>query len=128
VEHYYRGARNYYLAFFALVQEDDPLWDRMRGLINPMLSYYWLNLYREEGLIYEPLKSPASIAVQLATSENEKLRQKWLESTQALASINPGLLRRIAAQIELLTGVQESEQVASQIDRMLEASAPMAMS
>ncbi|HLE16142.1 MAG TPA: NYN domain-containing protein [Anaerolineales bacterium] len=128
VEHDYRGARNYYLAFFALVQEDDPLWDRMRGLINPMLSYYWLNLYREEGLIYEPLKSPASIAVQLATSENEKLRQKWLESTQALASINPGLLRRIAAQIELLTGVQESEQVASQIDRMLEASAPMAMS
>lgn len=52
------------------MQEEDPLWDRMRGLINPMLSYYWLNLYREEGLLYEPLKSPASIAVQLATIEN----------------------------------------------------------
>lgn len=125
VEHDYRAARNYYLAFFSLVQEDDPLWDRMRGLINPMLSYYWLNLYREEGLIYEPLKSPASIAVQLATSENEQLRQMWVDSTQELAAINPGLLRRIAAQIDLLTGVPESEQVALQIERMLEATAPM---
>jgi hypothetical protein len=79
-------------------------------------------------LLYEPLKSPASIAVQLATSENEKLRQKWLESTQELASINPGLLRRIAAQIELLTGVPESEQVASQIESLLEVSAPMDLS
>jgi uncharacterized protein (TIGR00288 family) len=128
VEHDYRSARNYYLAFFCLVQEDNPLWDRMRGLINPMLSYYWLNLYREEGLIYEPLKSPASIAVQLATSENEKLRQKWLESTQALAGINPGLLRRIAAQIDLLTGVPDSEQVSDQIENLLEVSAPMEIS
>jgi hypothetical protein len=128
VEHDYMAARQYYLGFFALVQEDDPLWERMRGLINPMLSYYWLNLYREEGLLYEPLKSPASIAVQLATSQNEKLRQKWLESTQVLASINPGLLRRIAAQIELLTGIPESEQVAAQIESLLEVSAPMSLS
>ncbi len=43
----YRAARPYYLAFFALVQEDDPLWSRMRGLINPMLAYYWANAGRE---------------------------------------------------------------------------------
>ncbi|MEZ4581421.1 MAG: hypothetical protein R3A10_07225 [Caldilineaceae bacterium] len=34
----YARSRPYYLAFFSLVQEDDPLWGRMRGLINPMLS------------------------------------------------------------------------------------------
>ncbi|MBK8048180.1 MAG: hypothetical protein IPK16_14280 [Anaerolineales bacterium] len=40
----YAHSRPYYLAFFNLVQEDDPLWSRMRGLINPMLSYYWVNV------------------------------------------------------------------------------------
>ncbi|MCB0128960.1 MAG: hypothetical protein KDE58_42130, partial [Caldilineaceae bacterium] len=42
----YAHSRPYYLAFFNLVQEDDPLWSRMRGLINPMLSYYWVNAWR----------------------------------------------------------------------------------
>ena len=45
----YDGARPYYLAFFSLVQQDTPLWYRMRGLINPMLSFYWRNLTREMG-------------------------------------------------------------------------------
>ncbi|MEZ4617755.1 MAG: hypothetical protein R2867_19910 [Caldilineaceae bacterium] len=42
----YAHSRPYYLSFFYLVQEDDPLWSRMRGLINPMLSYYWVNAWR----------------------------------------------------------------------------------
>lgn len=31
----YAQSRPYYLAFFYLVQEDDPLWGRIRGLIQP---------------------------------------------------------------------------------------------
>ena len=58
----------YYLAFFKLVHEDDPLWSRMRGLINPMLSYFWVNAWRELGLSMENptngVTSPAEIAIQ----------------------------------------------------------------
>jgi hypothetical protein len=58
VDHEYVAARPYYLAFFTLVQEDSPLWSRVRGLINPMLSYYWANVGREFGLSVVANPSP----------------------------------------------------------------------
>ncbi len=73
----YANSRPYYLAFFYLVQEDDPLWSRMRGLINPMLSYYWVNAWRELGLTAANpslnTTTPAEIAVSAATHENQEL-------------------------------------------------------
>ena len=74
VQHNFQAARPYYLAFFWLVQEDDPLWDRMRGLINPMLSYYWVNAARELNLSFSPSNSPAKTAVQTATHPNPELK------------------------------------------------------
>ena len=101
----YAGARPYYLAFFALVQEDDPLWSRMRGLINPMLSYYWANAARELELNVsawnQSMSSPAQIAVYAATHPNPELRRLWQKITLELAEVNPGLLHRIANQIHL---------------------------
>ena len=74
----YRAARPYYLAFFALVQEDDPLWSRMRGLINPMLAYYWANAGRELEINVSSwnlsMSSPAQIAIYAATHPNPDLR------------------------------------------------------
>jgi uncharacterized LabA/DUF88 family protein len=101
----YAGARPYYLAFFALVQEDDPLWGRMRGLINPMLSYYWANAARELELNVsawnQSMSSPAQIAIFASSHPNPDLRRLWVKLTQELAEVNPSLLRRIAAQIHL---------------------------
>ena len=101
----YASSRPYYMAFFKLVQEDDPLWARMRGLINPMLSYYWVNAWRELGLSIgsqgQNNSSPAEIAVHAATYENQELSRLWFEMTQNLAEVNPGLLRRVASQIRL---------------------------
>ncbi len=96
----YAGARPYYLAFFALVREDDTLlWGKMRGLMVPMLSYYWVNLGRELDLHISPASTPADIAVTAASHIHADLRQKWLEATRALAAVNPSILRRIAEQI-----------------------------
>ena len=101
----YAAARPYYLAFFALVQEEDPLWSRMRGLINPMLSYFWVNTGRELELNTSTWNlngaSPAQVAIYIANHPSSELRQLWHEITTDLARVNPTLLRRIANQIDL---------------------------
>jgi len=122
----YSGSRPYYLAFFNLVQEDDPLWSRMRGLINPMLSYYWANAGRELDVNISAwnlgTSSPAQIAVAAATHPNPDLRRRWPFLTEALGKINPGLLRRIADQIIHERGdSSEYALVADKIRQMLPA-------
>ncbi|HWQ83869.1 MAG TPA: hypothetical protein VN363_04840, partial [Anaerolineales bacterium] len=101
----YAAARPYYLAFFALVQEEDPLWSRMRGLINPMLAYFWVNAGRELELNTSTWNlngaSPAQVAVYISNHHNTELRELWREITTELARVNPTLLRRIANQIDL---------------------------
>jgi len=96
----YIGAQPYYLAFFSLVRDDDPsLWGKMRGLMVPMLSYYWVNLARQLELYISPTNSPAEIAVLAASHTHADMRQRWLDATRALAAVNPSVLRRIADQI-----------------------------
>ena len=120
----YARSRPYYLAFFYLVQEDDPLWSRMRGLINPMLSYYWVNAWRELGLnAGNPslnATTPAEIAVRAATHENQDLCSLWFNMTNSLAEVNPGLLRRVANQIRLNRSESPVyQQIADQLEQML---------
>lgn len=120
----YANSRPYYLAFFYLVQEDDPLWGRMRGLINPMLSYYWVNAWRELGLTAAnpnlSTTTPAEIAVGAASHDNQNLCKLWFTMTQKLADVNPGLLRRVANQIRLNGGDSpQNGQVADSIEQML---------
>jgi hypothetical protein len=129
VNHDYQGARPYYLAFFALVQEEDPLWSRMRGLINPMLSYYWANAGRELELNVSSwnlsMSSPAQIAVYAATHPNSELRRLWYKITSDLGDVNPGLLRRIGNQIQMnKADLPENARVAEQIETILANLAP----
>jgi uncharacterized LabA/DUF88 family protein len=120
----YASARPYYLAFFSLVQEDDPLWGRMRGLINPMLAYYWSNTARELDINVSAwnlsMSSPAQIAVYAATHPNPDLRKLWHKTTVDLAEINPGVLRRIANQLMLnRSDFPENARAAEQIENIL---------
>lgn len=120
----YAGARPYYLSFFALVQENDPLWSRMRGLINPMLSYYWANAARELELNVsawnQSMSSPAQIAIFAATHPNSDLRRLWLKITQELAEVNPAILHRIAYQIQQNRSDEpENVRVGEQIEQIL---------
>jgi hypothetical protein len=125
----YTGARPYYLAFFALVQEEDPLWGRMRGLINPMLAYFWSNSGRELDINVSTwnlsMSSPAQIAVYAATHPNPDLRKLWRKITADLAQINPGVLQRIANQLMLnKSDHPENARVAEQIEELLLESTP----
>jgi uncharacterized LabA/DUF88 family protein len=120
----YGGARPYYLAFFALVQEDNPLWGRMRGLINPMLAYYWANAGRELDVNISTwnlsMSSPAQIATYAATHPDPDLRRLWHRITLELARINPGLLQRITNQLRLGQSENpENARVVEQLDEIL---------
>lgn len=120
----YAHSRPYYLAFFYLVQEDDPLWSRMRGLINPMLSYYWVNAWRELGMnAGNPslnATTPAEIAIRAASHEDPQLCRLWFAMTNGLAEVNPSLVRRVANQIRLnRTELPMAPQVADQLEQML---------
>jgi hypothetical protein len=124
VNHDYAGARPYYLAFFALVQEEDPLWGRMRGLINPMLSYFWANAARELEInvsSWNPsMSSPAQIAIYAATHPNPDLRRMWQKITQELAEVNPSLVRRITNQIHMnRSDDPDYARVGEQLERIL---------
>jgi hypothetical protein len=117
----YYGAQVYYLAFFSLVQEDTPLWYRIRGLVNPMLSFYWRNLAREMLVELPYTTQPSELAIQMATHPNSDVRARWQEATERLAKINPRVLRRVAEQIRLVQGdVEQTAQVAGLVEEMLE--------
>jgi uncharacterized LabA/DUF88 family protein len=120
----YSHSRPYYLSFFYLVQEDDPLWSRMRGLINPMLSYYWVNAWRELGMnAGNPslnATTPAEIAIRAATHEDPELCRLWFAMTNSLAEVNPALVKRVANQIRLnRTEIPAAAQVADQLEQMM---------
>jgi hypothetical protein len=120
----YAHSRPYYLAFFYLVQEDDALWGRMRGLINPMLSYYWVNAWRELGMTAGNPSlngtTPAEIAVRAATHDDQELARLWFAMTTNLAAVNPGLIRRVANQIRLNRNEgSHYAQVADELEQML---------
>ena len=126
----YASARPYYLAFFSLVQEEDTLWSRMRGLINPMLAYYWSNAGRELDINVSnwnlSMSSPAQIAVYAATHPNPDLRRLWGRITAELAQVNPSLLQRVANQLMLSRAEQpENARVAEQIEQILEGTEPI---
>jgi hypothetical protein len=96
----------------------------MRGLINPMLSYYWANAGRELELNVsawnQSMSSPAQIAIYAANHPNPDLRRLWLKITHDLAEVNPNLLRRIANQIQLSRSDEpENQHVAEQLDSIL---------
>ncbi len=120
----YAHSRPYYLSFFYLVQEDDPLWSRMRGLINPMLSYYWVNAWRELGMnAGNPslnATTPAEIAIRAASHEDPELCRLWFAMTNSLAEVNPALVKRVANQIRLnRTELPAATQVADQLEQMM---------
>jgi uncharacterized LabA/DUF88 family protein len=126
----YAGARPYYLAFFALVQESDPLWGRMRGLINPMLSYYWANAGKELDINISSwnlsMSSPAQIANMAANHPDQNLQKLWANLTIELAKVNPGILRRIANQLYMnRNDGPESTRTAEIIDEILVDHAPL---
>ena len=110
--HNYAQAFHYYLAFFALVKETEPVWDKVRKLVPPMLSFYFTIAPNEHNdlLKVSPGRThPARLAVLLHNHRNPEVRRRWLEMVRELVKINSPLLRGI---IQRLAFLEEEDQLA----------------
>jgi uncharacterized protein (TIGR00288 family) len=108
--HNYEQALAYYLAFFALVKETEPVWDKVRKLVPPMLSFYFTiapNEFNDQLKVSPGRTHPARLAVLLHSHRNSQIRERWLEMVQTLVRINPALIRGV---IQRLNFLEEDEQ------------------
>lgn len=115
----YSLASQYYLAFFSLARETEPVWDRVRKLVRPMLSFYLTIAASEnnELLGVSPGRThPAQIAVLLSNHLNPKVQERWVELVKSLARVNPTVLRIVVQTLgdleagEALPGARETRE------------------
>ncbi|MCB0217344.1 MAG: NYN domain-containing protein [Chloroflexi bacterium] len=101
----YARASQYYLAFFTLIDETRPVWDKMYGLVPPMMSYYFSTVLRA---LREPVSAspgfthPAIMAITLHEHANPEARERWLELLGDLRRVNPTVLRLVADRLSQL--------------------------
>lgn len=100
----YERAKMYYLAFFSLAKESEPVWEKVQRLVEPLVSFYFTiaaNSHKEM-LEHPPGRThPARIAVALHTHRNPAVRKEWLALTREMQRINPALVRMVAQRLEV---------------------------
>jgi uncharacterized LabA/DUF88 family protein len=99
----YISARQYYLAFFWILQEGDFAWELLRPLIPSLLSYYWMTLSHELGVrvgSFSGHTPPAETVIGLVQELNGFGMKKMEDLGLELATVNAALLRSLTAQVE----------------------------
>ena len=107
--HYFRSeyteAKSYYLSFFALAKETEPVWEKVHRLVEPLLSFYFIIAAGAYGelLEFRPGRThPARMAIALYTYPNETVRDQWLALARELYAVNPTVLRIVVRRLEIL--------------------------
>ncbi len=88
----------YYLAFFSLLREGEPLWDQVFKLVNVMLSYYFATAAKQMGI--SPGRNPGYthptlMGVLLHNHPEQAVAQRWTELARELARTNPALVEMV---------------------------------
>jgi hypothetical protein len=120
----YARASQDYLAFFNLLKENRPVWDKMFGLVPPMLSYYFstvLRALREPVAASPGFTHPANMAIQLHAHPNPEARSRWLELVADLRRVNPMVLRLVADRLVQLDHDRAEEGAAETLEALREA-------
>lgn len=105
VEREYEAAIPYYLAFFYLAYSDDTVQERVRGLMRPMLSYFFAIAARR----FEPTfqaqanASPAQLAVQLHNHPNPAVGRAFEDLLTRLGQVTPVPIRMLIKQAPVVT-------------------------
>ena len=105
VEREYEGAIPYYLAFFYLAYSDDTVQERVRGLMRPMLSYFFAIAARR----FEPTfqaqanASPAQLAIQLHNHPNPAVGRAFEDLLTRLGQVTPVPVRMLIKQAPIVT-------------------------
>jgi len=88
----------YYLAFFALLREGEPLWDQVFKLVNVMLSYYFATAAKQVGI--SPGRNPGYthptlMAVLLHNHPEPAVAARWHDLAVDLSRTNPALVEQM---------------------------------
>ena len=118
----YPAAVEYYLAFFSIAVETEPVWEKVDRLVLPMLSFYFTNAANLQSVsldISPGNKHPAHIANLVLNHPNPQVVQCGRDLAQRLAQINPALLRKIIQRLDAISkqgnGEYSSENKTQQI-------------
>jgi uncharacterized protein (TIGR00288 family) len=101
----YAQASDYYLAFFSLARDTEPVWEKLQKLTRPMLSFFFTVAANEMGELLEvsPGRThPARVAISVFNHPNPKVRQRWMALTENLARVNPAVLREVVQRLAAL--------------------------
>ena len=105
--HDYMAAQQYYLAFFAVAQDVEPFYIKVKNLMRPMLSYYFTIAANKYGVLLERSPSqiaPAHIAIILSNHPDFQVVQAWRELTQSLSEVNQGIINLLIEELDAIGG------------------------
>ncbi len=112
----YDRAKQYYLAFFALLRDGEPVWDKVVRLYPAVLSFYFTIAAARGKMTYSVAPGqtpPIKMAVWLNSHEVNRVREDWKELVRELAQVNPALVRLL---IERLQNIPERDRHQSTLD------------
>jgi uncharacterized protein (TIGR00288 family) len=103
--HDYDAARQYYLGFFAISQDTEPFYAKVKNLTRPMLSYYFTIAANEHGVLLDRSPSqiaPARMAVILCTHEDSRVQRAWRELARDLSQVNRGIINLLIEELDVV--------------------------
>jgi uncharacterized protein (TIGR00288 family) len=103
----YDAAIPYYLAFFALVREGDLVYEKVKGLINPMLAYYFAIAPRRMGVIFHRNTDAPKVAVMLCNHPDPAVQDAWQGLVRLIAQVNSPLLLNLVDQVPTVAGLPQ---------------------
>lgn len=103
--HDYPTATKYYLAFFSIAAETEPVWEKVDRLAQPMLSFYFTiaaNQAQELLDVSPGHKNPALIVALILCHPNPQVQEYGGELASKLVGINPALVRNIIQRLDTI--------------------------
>lgn len=101
--HDYALARQYYLGFFAISQDTEPFYGKVKNLTRPMLSYYFTIAANEHGVLLDRSPSqiaPARMAVILCNHKEPSVSREWRDLTWSLSQVNQGIINLMVEELD----------------------------
>ena len=121
-KHDFATAVVYYLAFFTIAVETEPVWEKVDRLVPSMVSFYFTMAANQELVMldFSPgHRHPASVITVILNYPNGRVQQHGINLARKLAEINPALLRKIIQSLDAISiqgnGEKSAETRAQQI-------------
>lgn len=124
VEREYERAIPYYLSFFYLAYSDDTVQERVRGLMRPMLTYYFAIAPRrfEPTFQAQPNASPVQLAFQLHNHPNPAVGRAVEDLLARLCHVTLIPIRTLLKQLPTVLGEPaQKERTAAFLNKLLAA-------